>query len=70
MVVNFGRQINLSPMQTSVNDHWHCILSNTRFSGTHWQVTTHDGDIELESGEYVPVGHVWRFDLEKHVILV
>ena len=23
-------------------------------------------DIDLESGEYVPVGHIWKFDLEEH----
>ena len=44
---------------------WHCTLSNTRFSGTHWQTTARDEDIDLESGEYVPVGHIWNFDLEK-----
>ena len=52
-------------LQTSVNDHWHCTLSNTRFSETHWQTTARDEDIDLESGEYVPVGHIWKFDLEK-----
>ena len=40
-------------------------LSNTRFSGTHWQTTARDEDIDLESGEYVPVGPFWKFDLEK-----
>ena len=35
------------------------------FSGTHWQKTARDEDIDLESGEYVPVGHIWKFDLEK-----
>ena len=42
------------------------------FSGTHWQKTARDEDIDLESGEYVPVGHIWKFDLErskKHLIL-
>ena len=28
-------------------------------------MTLHD-DIDLESGEYVPVGHIWEFDLEQH----
>ena len=64
MVVNFGRWINLSLLQTSVNDHWHCILSDTRVSGDSLTETARDEDIDLESGEYVPVGHVWKFDLE------
>ena len=34
--------------------------------GTHWLAATRDEDIDLESGEYVPVGHIWKFDLEKH----
>ena len=25
---------------------------------------THDGVIDLESGEYVPVGHIWKFDFD------
>ena len=29
-------------------------------------MATSDEDIDLESGEYVPVGHIWKFDLEKH----
>ena len=32
---------------------------------THWQKTARDEDIDLESGEYVPVGHIWKFDLER-----
>ena len=40
--------------QTSVNDHWHCILSNTQRSG----------HIDLDTGEYAPVGYIWKFDLE------
>ena len=66
MAVNFGLYISLSLLQGSVNDHWHCTLSNTRFSGTHWQTTARAEDIDLESGEYVPVGHIWKFDLEKN----
>ena len=31
----------------------------------HWQTATRDEDIDLESGEYVPVGHIWKFDLEQ-----
>ena len=27
-------------------------------------MTTRDEDIDLESGEYVPVGHIWKFNLE------
>ena len=34
--------------------------------GTQWQAATRDEEIDLESGEYVPVGHFWKFDLEKH----
>ena len=34
--------------------------------GTHWQAATRDEDIDLESGEYVPVGHIWKVDLEEH----
>ena len=34
--------------------------------GTHWQAATCDEDIDLESGEYVPVGHYWKFDLEEY----
>ena len=30
------------------------------------QAATHDEDIDLESGEYVPVGHIWKFDLEEY----
>ena len=26
--------------------------------------TTSDGEIDLESGEYVPVGHIWKLDLD------
>ena len=29
-------------------------------------MATRNEDIDLESGEYVPVGHIWKFDLEKH----
>ena len=32
----------------------------------HWQAATRDEDIDLESGEYVPVGHIWKFDLEEY----
>ena len=28
-------------------------------------MTTGNEDIDLESGENVPVGHTWKFDLEK-----
>ena len=28
-------------------------------------MATRDEDIDLESGEYVPVGHIWKFDLEQ-----
>ena len=34
--------------------------------GTHWQTAAHDEDIHLESGEYVPVVHIWKFDLEQY----
>ena len=34
--------------------------------GTHWQAATCDEDIDLESGEYVPVSHFWKFDLEEY----
>ena len=27
---------------------------------------TRDEDIDLESGEYVPVGQIWEFDLEQY----
>ena len=30
------------------------------------QAATRDEDIDLESGEYVPVGHIWKFDLEEY----
>ena len=33
--------------------------------GIHWQTATRDEDIDLESGVYVPVGHVWKFDFEQ-----
>ena len=66
MVVNFGMRINLSLLQTSVNDHWHCIFSDTRVSGDSLTEAARDEDIDLESGEYVPVGHIWKFDLERH----
>ena len=28
-------------------------------------MATRDEDIDLESGECVPVGHIWKFDLEQ-----
>ena len=31
--------------------------------GTHWQAATCDEDIDLESGEYVPVSHFWNLTL-------
>ena len=31
------------------------------------QTTTRDEDIDVESGEYVPVGHIWKFDLKLNV---
>ena len=37
-----------------------------RILGIHWQTATRDDDIDLESGEYVPVGHIWKFDLEEY----
>ena len=37
-------------------------MSNTRYSGD----SLAGGNIDLESGEYVPVGHIWKFDLEEH----
>ena len=58
MVMNFGVYINLSLLQTSVNDHWHCILSDTRVSGDLLTEAARDEDIDLESGEYVPLGHI------------
>ena len=30
--------------------------------------TKSNRDIDLESEEYVPVGHIWKFDLEGHKI--
>ena len=27
-------------------------------------MTTRNQDISLESGEYVPVGYIWKFDLD------
>ena len=33
---------------------------------THWQLATPDEGIDLESGEYVPVGHIWKFVLEEY----
>ena len=66
MVVNFGVKIILSLLHTSVNDHWHCILSDTRVSGDSLTEAARDEDINFESGEYVPVGHIRTFDLEGH----
>ena len=34
--------------------------------GNSRQTAARDEDIDLESGEYVPVGHIWKFDLEEH----
>ena len=31
----------------------------------HWQTAKRDEDIDLESGEYVPVGPIWKFDHEQ-----
>ena len=28
-------------------------------------VLTRNEDIDLEFGEYVPVGHIWKFDLKQ-----
>ena len=38
---------------------------HTQNSGFHWQAATRNEDIDLEFGEYVPVGHIWKFDLEQ-----
>ena len=54
MVVNFGVYIKLNLLQTSVNDQYLEQYSLTSLE-----------DINLESGEYVPVGHFWKFDLEQ-----
>ena len=62
----FWKVDKLKSVQTSVNDHWHCILSDTPVSGDSLTETARDEDIDLESGEYVPVGHIWKFDLEGH----
>ena len=43
-----------------------CILSDTRVSGDSLTEAARDEDIDLESGEYEPVGHIWKFDLEGH----
>ena len=32
-------------------------------------MTTRDEDIDHENGEYVPVSHIWKFDLEQRKIL-
>ena len=29
--------------------------------------TTRDEDIDLESGDYLPFGHIWKFDLDMEV---
>ena len=29
--------------------------------------TTRDEDIDLESGDYLPIGHIWKFDLDMEV---
>ena len=63
--MNLGLRQKLNLLQTSVNDHWHCILSNTRQSGDSLADGTRNEDIDLESGEYVPVGHIWKFDFEQ-----
>ena len=34
----------------------------------HCQTAARDEDIDLESAEYVPVGQIWKFDLEEHEI--
>ena len=57
---------NVDLMQTSVNDHWHCIWSHSIF----WRLTdktTPDGYIDLEFGHDVPVGHIWKFDPDMEV---
>ena len=51
-------------LQTSVNDHWHGILSCTQHSALADMKTRRDEKINLESWEYVPVGHIWKFDLD------
>ena len=50
--------IRLSLLQTSVNDHWHFVSRLTDVT------TTRDEDIDLESGEYLPFGQNWTFDLD------
>ena len=61
-----GEFWKVDKLKSAVNDHWHCILSDTRVSGDSLTETARDEDIDLESGEYVPVGHIWKFDLEGH----
>ena len=43
-------------------------MSNNQHSGYSlaWQTATRDEDIDLESGGYVPVGHIWKSDLEQY----
>ena len=42
------------------------MLSDTRASGDSLTETARVEDIDLESAEYVPVGFIWKFDLEGH----
>ena len=59
----------LKSAANSLTDHWHCrhcILSDTRVYGDSLTEAARDEDIDLESGEYVPVGHIGKFDLEGH----
>ena len=51
-------------LQTSVNDHWHGILRRFQHPGGSLE------DIDLDSGQYVPVGHNWKFDLEQCLVLI
>ena len=67
MDVNFGVVDKIDPLQTSVNDFWHCIWRHSIFWTLTDMTTTCDGDIDLESWEYMPVGHIWKFDLDMKV---
>ena len=64
MARNFGDVDKVDLLQFSVNDHWYCIWRHSIFWRLTEMTTTSDRNNDLQSEEYVPVGHIWKFDLE------
>ena len=65
--MNFGDVDKVDLLQTSVNDHWHRMWRHSIIWRLTDMPTPRDGDIDPESGEYVLVGHILKFDLDMEV---